>query len=141
MKKTFLILSLLFASILAVNAQSKFITIKNKADLDAAKLKAEKEGKMLYMIIAADWCGACNYLKANLESLSSDPYFKDNVLLAITDYDKFGDSDLVWEIFDGSASWAAPTNVYFMKGKDYPEIKKGSMSKEAILTKVKTLNP
>jgi len=119
--------------------QNDFISVSNKADLNKAKEKAEAEGKMLYMIIAADWCASCKTLKSNLTALAKEDYFKKNVILAITDFDKFGKSDLVWEIFSGSASWSAPTNLYFVKGKEYPAIVKGSMDKSEIITQVKSL--
>ena len=119
--------------------QSPFISIKNKIELNKAKEKAEADGKLLYMIISAKWCGACQSLEANLKELSLDDYFKKNIVLAKTDYDKFSDSDLVWELFSGKASWSAPTNVYFVKGKEYPVMIKGAMDKSEILAKVKGL--
>jgi thioredoxin-related protein len=133
---------ILFLGLLMSNAtfgQNHFITISNKTELNKAKEKAEAEGKILYMIISADWCPACNRLKKNLSELAKEEYFKEEVILGITDYDKFKASDLVWEIFSESASWAAPTNLYFIKGEEYPVLVIGSMNKAKITTKVAEL--
>ena len=138
MKIIILILGLFFFN--SAFSQNVFTRVSNKSELNNAKEKAEADGKMLYMIITADWCSTCRTLKAELVDLAKEDYFKENIMLAITDYDKFGDSDLVWEIFSSSASWSAPTNLFFVKGKEYPTLIKGYMNKSKITSKVKALN-
>ena len=139
MKITILILGLFIFNM--TYSQNHFISISNKTELNIAKEKAKNEDKVLYMIITADWCPACRILKENLSELAKEEYFKENVILAITDYDKFNESDLIWEVFDSSdsARWAAPTNVYFVRDEKYPIVILGRLNKNEITTKVAEL--